>query len=44
MRYTSPMLAPVELAEAPRPRLRAIRVGNLLLPVLSVAAALAFWS
>ena len=37
------MLAPVELAEAPRPRLRAIRVGNLLLPVLSVAAALAFW-
>jgi ABC-type nitrate/sulfonate/bicarbonate transport system permease component len=35
------MLAPLELAEAPR--LRAIRVGNLLLPILSVAGALALW-
>jgi ABC-type nitrate/sulfonate/bicarbonate transport system permease component len=41
MRYTSRMLAPVELAEAPR--LRALRLGNVLLPALSVAAALALW-
>ena len=41
MRYTSPMLARVVLAEAPR--LRAVRVGEVLLPGLSVAAALALW-
>jgi ABC-type nitrate/sulfonate/bicarbonate transport system permease component len=35
------MLASVELAEAPR--LRAIRVGNVLLTTLSVAAALGLW-
>jgi ABC-type nitrate/sulfonate/bicarbonate transport system permease component len=39
--YISRMLAPVEPAEAPR--LRAVRIGNVLTPVLSVAAGLALW-
>jgi ABC-type nitrate/sulfonate/bicarbonate transport system permease component len=41
MGYTSRMLAPVKPAAASR--VQAVRVGNVLLPVLSVAAALALW-
>src|SRR5436305_1504460 len=51
MRYTSPMLAPEQLADAsgsaalaaaPAPRLRA-GAGAVFVPALSVAAALALW-